>query len=233
MGSASSKRRDAELASRDAEIALLKAKIEEMSTVSVEKAAPSDVVADTIVPFTSQALMGSTLGYATGFALKTMGRVAGFTVGSSFILLQGLSYMGFIKVDWLKVEREYVKRMDRNNDGKVGHEDLQVLWREMVDVLAFNLPAGGAFTGGLLYGLNFVPATTAAGVATVGSLGARFVLPRVALAGAGATGLPAVLVGAKHQLFPDDDDDSQIDPDSLKAQSAAAQHAAALKKDEK
>lgn len=164
-----------------------------------------DVVSEMIMPFTSQALLGSTLGYAAGYALRVVGRVASVGVGSVFIVLQGLSYMGIVDVDWRKVEREYISRLDRDMDGVVGTNDMEQLWREFSDVLAFNLPAGGAFTGGLLYGLRFVPATAAMGVATIGSLGARFLIPRVALGGATATGLPALLVAAKRHYFGDDD----------------------------
>jgi len=81
----------------------------------------------------------------------------------------------------------------------VSAADAGALWREATEVLAFNLPAGTGFTGGLLYGLNVTGLTRAGGLAAIGGLGARVLLPRVALgvgAGAGATTLPAVVVAA-------------------------------------
>lgn len=192
-----------ELNARDEEIAELRAKLAALEKTS--KKTEEDAVSEFLVPFTSQALLGSSLGYAAGYALRFVGRMASVAVGSAFILLQGLSYLGIVEVDWRKVEREYIRRLDKDEDGVVGKSDVEQLWREFSDVLAFNLPAGGAFTGGLLYGLRFVPAGAAMGVATLGSLGARFLIPRVAIGGASATGLPALLVTAKRHYFGDDD----------------------------
>jgi len=205
MGGGGSKLR-AELKAKDDELEMLKAKLESLEqTQQTSKKGEEDVMSEFLVPFTSQALLGSTLGYAAGMSLRAVGRLAAGAVGAGFIMLQGLSYLGFVEVDWRKVEREYIKRLDRDGDGLVTMDDAQKVWREMSDVLAFNLPAGGAFTGGLLYGLRFMPAATAATVAGIGSLGARFLIPRVAVGGATATGLPALLVAAKRQYFGDDD----------------------------
>jgi len=74
-----------------------------------------------------------------------------------------------------------------------------VTWQDLQEVLAFNLPAGAGFTGGLLWGLG-LPATRAGGTAAVASIGARFALPHIASFGAIATGLPAAVIAAKHQL---------------------------------
>ncbi|KAJ1447078.1 FUN14 family-domain-containing protein [Pelagophyceae sp. CCMP2097] len=145
-------------------------------------------------------MLGSTLGYASGYTLRFAGRVASVALGSGFILLQALSYVGYVAVDWRKVERDAVRSLDRDGDGEVTATDVALLWREATDVLAFNLPAGTGFTAGLLYGINATSMTTAGGLAAVGGLGARVLLPRVALGvGAGATGLPAILVTAKQR----------------------------------
>jgi len=46
----------------------------------------------------------------------------------------------------------------------------------------------------------------AAGLAAVSGLGARLILPRVALGGASATGLPALFVAAKKRFEQPEDD---------------------------
>ena len=204
----------AELAARDEQLAAMKARLDALDAAA-RADLDADVFAETVLPFTSQALMGSTLGYASGYTLKLVGRVAAVGVGSGFIMLQGLSYLGYVDVDWRKVERDYTRRLDRDGDGEVSSSDLAAIGRDVGDVLAFNLPAGTGFTGGLLYGLNVAGLTRAGGLAAVGGLGARVLLPRVALggaAGAGATTMPAALVTLKKRLGFWDDDDAAAAP---------------------
>ncbi|KAJ8614598.1 hypothetical protein CTAYLR_004944 [Chrysophaeum taylorii] len=198
IGTSSLKR---ELEAREAEVSALKARLEAIEAAQQQE---TDVMGDMVVPFTSQALLGSTLGYAAGYTLRAIGKVASLMIGSGFIMLQGLSYLGYVNVDWRKVERDYIKSFDKDADGAIGKDDLKQLWREFTDVLAFNLPAGTGFTGGLLYGLNFNPAMSA-GLAASAGLGARFLLPRVALGGTAATGLPGLFVAAKKHYWAEDD----------------------------
>lgn len=47
---------------------------------------------------------GFLMGYSSGFCLKKVSRVAAFLLGSSFILIQSLSYTGLIKVDYEGVQ---------------------------------------------------------------------------------------------------------------------------------
>ena len=212
LGASRERRRlEAELAARDEQLAAMKARLDALDAAARAEL-DKDVFSETVLPFTSQALMGSTLGYASGYTLKLVGRVAAVGVGSGFIMLQGLSYLGYVDVDWRKVERDYTRKLDRDGDGEVSSSDLAAIGRDVGDVLAFNLPAGTGFTGGLLYGLNVTGLTRAGGLAAVGGLGARVLLPRVALggaAGAGATTMPAALVTLKKRLgFGDDDGDA-------------------------
>jgi uncharacterized membrane protein (Fun14 family) len=215
LGASRERRRlEAALAARDEQLAAMKARLDALDAAA-RADLDADVFAETVLPFTSQALMGSTLGYASGYTLKLVGRVAAVGVGSGFIMLQGLSYLGYVDVDWRKVERDYTRRLDRDGDGEVSSSDLAAIGRDVGDVLAFNLPAGTGFTGGLLYGLNVAGLTRAGGLAAVGGLGARVLLPRVALggaAGAGATTMPAALVTLKKRLGFWDDDDAAAAP---------------------
>ena len=148
LGASRERRRlEAELAARDEQLAAMKARLDALDAAARAEL-DKDVFTETVLPFTSQALMGSTLGYASGYTLKLVGRVAAVGVGSGFIMLQGLSYLGYVDVDWRKVERDYTRRLDRDGDGEVSSSDLAAIGRDVGDVLAFNLPAGTGFTGG-------------------------------------------------------------------------------------
>ncbi|CAK0801724.1 unnamed protein product, partial [Prorocentrum cordatum] len=151
-------------------------------------------LAGLLAPLGGQLTLGSTLGYCAGVALRFAGRIAAGGVGASFCLIQGLSYSGYIQVDWRKVERDYVKILDQNGDGKVDTDDLVLAWHRVRDCLAFNLPAGAGFTAGLAYGLGATFGTSWK-AALVAGVGGKALLPRVAMGGLGALGSPAALVG--------------------------------------
>jgi uncharacterized membrane protein (Fun14 family) len=185
-----------QLAARDAELAAVEA--DRVAAAKAAAEAPSRFVKNAIgvmVPAGSQIALGGFLGYCSGYTLKLAGRAAAVGVGMSFAMLQALSYLDYVNVNWRAVERDYQKRADRNGDGRVDAEDFALIARDAMDVMAFNLPAGAGFTSGVVYALG--GARLAAGGTLLG-LGARFAAPRVALAaGAGATTLPAVVVAAR------------------------------------
>ena len=194
---------EAELAKRTAELAEMKARVDALEAEKAAKERPSkvvmpDFVSTDLVPAGSQALFGSGLGTAAGYALRVVGKAAAFTIGASFIGLQTLSYLGYVQVDWRKVERDTTAKLDRDGDGKVTANDLALVWREVESVLIFNCPAGTGFTAGLLYGIG-MSATRAGGTAALAGLGARIILPRVVIGGATATAVPAAVVAAKHK----------------------------------
>merc|ERR1719510_1080029 len=57
-----------------------------------------------LAPFAQQLTMGGFLGFCSGYALKTTGKVAAFGVGGVFIMLQTMQYFGYINVNWSKVQ---------------------------------------------------------------------------------------------------------------------------------
>ena len=216
MGTGSSKSATVatELDKKNAELAAMQAKLKllEAKEQAAKEAAEADFVTAQVVPATSQALLGSALGGAAGYSLKVIGRAAAFTIGTGFIALQSLSYLGYVQVDWRKVERDATAKLDRDGDGEltingmrrvigrrhmpplspllppppllmtsaaaseprwraaavrrgtpcgwrapdcaatrvdVRPADLQEVWKDTQEVLAFNLPAGAGFTAGL------------------------------------------------------------------------------------
>ena len=216
---------EAELAKRTAELAEMKARVDALEAEKAAKERASkvvipDFVTIDLVPAGSQALFGSGLGTAAGYALRIVGKAAAFTVGASFIGLQTLSYLGYVQVDWRKVERDTTARLDRDGDGEFTANDLALVWREVESVLIFNCPAGTGFTAGLLYGIG-MSATRAGGTAALAGLGARIILPRVLIGGATATAVPAAVVAAKHKY----DHGAEHKPNPQPQHGAAAQGA--------
>ena len=56
-----------------------------------------------IAPLLQQLSLGSALGYATGYALRVVGQMAAFAVGSVFMLVQIAAYKGYINVNWKQI----------------------------------------------------------------------------------------------------------------------------------
>eukprot|EP00747_Dinoflagellata_sp_TGD_P168078 gnl/TRDRNA2_/TRDRNA2_193666_c0_seq1.p1 gnl/TRDRNA2_/TRDRNA2_193666_c0~~gnl/TRDRNA2_/TRDRNA2_193666_c0_seq1.p1 ORF type:complete len:257 (+),score=38.91 gnl/TRDRNA2_/TRDRNA2_193666_c0_seq1:56-826(+) len=142
---------------------------------------------DILAPLGGQLSFGSLLGFAAGTSLRFFGRVAAVGVGSTFCVVQALAYRGYLEVNWSRVHQDFVEKLDRDKDGKVTTSDLAIMWQELESCLTFNLPAGCGFTAGLVYGLG-MKATTSAGVGALAGVGARVVLPRAMLGGAGSIG---------------------------------------------
>lgn len=90
--------------------------------------------------------IGALLGFATGVAMKFVGRIALIVVGLLFIAVQLLAWTGIITVDWLKLQSLTEPLLQRGKtDG--------VPW--VVRMLTANLPFAGAFGVGLLLGLRW------------------------------------------------------------------------------
>ncbi|GGM46999.1 hypothetical protein GCM10008956_23940 [Deinococcus arenae] len=107
-------------------------------------AAPTGV-ADTLKSLLPDLSVGALLGFATGVALRHVGRWALVGLGLLFITLQVLAYFDLVSVNWLRVQAlaEPWLAQGRENGGA---------W--LTRVLTANLPFAGAFTAGLLLGLR-------------------------------------------------------------------------------
>ncbi len=53
-------------------------------------------------------------------------------MGALFILVQGLSYNGFITVDHKKLKQDIESTLDLNKDGKLDEKDLQIAYEEVL-----------------------------------------------------------------------------------------------------
>lgn len=89
--------------------------------------------------------LGAVLGFATGVAVKFVGRIVLIVVGLLFIVLQLLSLSGIVTIDWLKLQALTAPWF---------HEGGQQGLSWFMSVLTSRLPFVGAFTAGLLLGLR-------------------------------------------------------------------------------
>ena len=100
-----------------------------------------------LAPYLGQVSFGALAGFATGYALKKVGRVALVIFGLIFIVVQVLAYYGVVQVDWLRIQ-SYA-------DPLLKRESLQGFFNSLVAILTNNVPFAAAFVPGFLLGLRF------------------------------------------------------------------------------
>lgn len=93
-----------------------------------------------------QLTFGALAGFAVGYALKKIGKVAAVALGLFFIAIQLLAYYGLVEINWLQIQASV--------DPLLRPESLQALWDDVLELLTLNLPFAGAFIPGLLVGLR-------------------------------------------------------------------------------
>jgi len=102
----------------------------------------------------TQLSYGFVMGYCSGYALKKVGKVAAVVLGTGFVVLQSLQYGGYIKVDHSAIKTSVESMMDLNKDGTVDKEDMEQASSKIMEVLQFNMPAGGGFAAGFIGGVR-------------------------------------------------------------------------------
>ncbi|CAM9333702.1 unnamed protein product [Laminaria digitata] len=100
----------------------------------------------------AQLSFGFMMGICCGFAAKKTARAALVGVGLAFGSLQMLSYLGYVKMDYDKIEGEMMGVLDLDKSGKVDTDDMKVLYDRIMKVATYNLPAGSGFAAGALIG---------------------------------------------------------------------------------
>lgn len=102
----------------------------------------------------SQIGYGFIMGYSSGFCLKKVSRLVSFFLGGVFITLQTLSYNGYIILDYNKIKSIVTQHLDLNNDGTIDINDAELIFDKVNKIVGYNMPAGGGFTSGLIFGLR-------------------------------------------------------------------------------
>ncbi|TYZ69327.1 hypothetical protein PybrP1_006449 [[Pythium] brassicae (nom. inval.)] len=97
---------------------------------------------------------GFAMGACSGFALKKVSKVGALALGALFILMQCASYSGYIDVDYQKLERDVLNFLDINKDGQFDAKDVDTVYKQVMKVLEFSLPAGSGFAVGFLDALD-------------------------------------------------------------------------------
>lgn len=95
------------------------------------------------------------MGFTCGYALKKVGEKAAYSIGVMFITIQTLQYLGYITIDYGKVQDDVEKSLDVNNDGKLDVNDFLIIWRELKAVLTASLPSASGFVTGMAMGMYF------------------------------------------------------------------------------
>lgn len=99
-----------------------------------------------IQPYIGQLTFGGIAGFATGYAIKTVGRIVAIALGLIFIVVQLLAQAGYINVDWTRLQQDVEPLLQEDR--------VKGFWDGLVGLLTNNLPFGGAFVAGLLLGLR-------------------------------------------------------------------------------
>lgn len=105
-------------------------------------------------PLMAKLGFGGVLGYCSGYALRTVGKMAAVAIGVSFCGLQYLQYKGYIKIDYGAVEKVAEKSLDMDGDGKFDSSDLLIMWASVKTVLMHGLPSAAGFLPGFVIGFR-------------------------------------------------------------------------------
>lgn len=98
----------------------------------------------------------SVFGACVGVATKRLTGDALYGAGLGIMGLQVLSYCGYIKVDWLAIERDLVRVADQNGDGKLDTKDLKIVAQRFVEIMKTGIPNAAGFMTGFAVGVKFL-----------------------------------------------------------------------------
>ena len=101
---------------------------------------------DFLTPYIGQLSFGGVLGFAAGYFVKKVGKMALFVVGGVFILLQVLSAYGYIQIDWLTIQKQADPIFNEQNVKNVSDNFMKLI--------TANLPFTGAFVVGFALGFK-------------------------------------------------------------------------------
>lgn len=101
---------------------------------------------ETFGPYLQQLSFGALAGFAAGYALKKIGKLAALVLGLLFVAIQILAYYGFVTIDWLEVQNRVNPYLES--------ESLNRLWQGLVNVLTYNITFAAAFVPALIFGLR-------------------------------------------------------------------------------
>jgi uncharacterized membrane protein (Fun14 family) len=87
--------------------------------------------------------------------MKKVSKILAFMGGIAFMGLQYASYNGYIEVDYAGVEKDLAKRLTNGKHKVMDGNAAKEQWDKVMDVVGYNMPAGGGFTAGVVMGLRY------------------------------------------------------------------------------
>ncbi len=99
-----------------------------------------------VAPYLEQLGFGLIAGFATGYALKKLGKLIAIAFGLLFVIIQLLAYFNFVSINWIKIENILNPLFEP--------ESLSQAWQSLVKILTFNIAFAAAFVPGLVLGLR-------------------------------------------------------------------------------
>jgi uncharacterized membrane protein (Fun14 family) len=99
-----------------------------------------------MAPYLEQLSFGVIAGFASGYALKKLGKVMAFALGLLFIAIQVLAYYNFVSISWIEIENAVKPLLEA--------ESITQMWRALVQILTHNVTFAGSFIPGLILGLR-------------------------------------------------------------------------------
>ena len=128
------------------------------SALDVASKEVGDKINDLVVTgLPNQITYGFATGYASGVAMKKIGKIAAGSVGAAFVCLQWMSYNGYVKVEHKNFKEKFYDLFGSGGNGKDGEGkkiDVAKKWSDVMDVVGYNVPAGTGFTAGIICGLR-------------------------------------------------------------------------------
>lgn len=88
-------------------------------------------------PLSEQLTFGGVTGFATGYALSRLGRLALLAVGVQILTLQAMAHRGWVSVHWSAIAADVDPSVRAGRHGGVGR---------VVNLAAYRVPFAGAFT---------------------------------------------------------------------------------------
>ena len=108
-------------------------------------------------PMLIEISVGSILGLCAGYFCRQTLKSAMFVVGGAFIAFQGLSHLGYVNLNWKKLETDVTNSLDADKDGIITIKDFKIHYtrfkrylafrdfKRFMRYLAFRVPSVGSF----------------------------------------------------------------------------------------
>ncbi|KAG0243997.1 hypothetical protein BGX31_010033 [Mortierella sp. GBA43] len=108
-------------------------------------------------PFVSaqELSLGSAMGFCSGYLFKQLGKMFILVAGLGYVSLQLLANAGYIKVDWLLIEKRVNENLDLDGDGKVTIKDAKYGFDWVIDILTRNVQFKSTFAAGFYLGFRY------------------------------------------------------------------------------